>query len=283
MDAERASQTALAAAGNRALHVILDGDPPILDDRLALRFIGPEAEAAFRRNAEPLRSPELRMLRTLAVVRSRYAEDRLREAIERGVEQYVILGAGFDSSAFRLTEYEDRVDAFEVDHPATQAAKRARLAELDVGIPGNVRFAPVDFETMALSTGLDRAGFRRDRPTFFSWLGVTQYLTEASIFSTLRFVSSCPDSEIVFEYAVAPDCLSDGDRELLASSMERTAAQGEPFLTLFEPADLAAKLSRAGFRETRDFGSREADQYLAGRSDGLRFSDIAHLMWARVG
>lgn len=282
MEADRASQTALAAAGNRALHLIVDGEPPILDDQLALRFIGPAAEAAFRRSAEALRSPELRVLRTLAVVRSRYAEDLLDQAIHRGVEQYVILGAGFDSSAFRDT-HGDRVEIFEVDHPATQEAKRAKLAELDVEIPRNLTFAPVDFETTALSTGLAGVGFRTNRPTFFSWLGVTQYLSEASIFSTLRYVSSCEGgSEIVFEYALAPEALAEGDRDLLARSMERTAAEGEPFLSLFEPSDLAKKLSLAGFQETRDFGSREAERYLAGRSDGLRFSDIAHLMWARA-
>ncbi len=281
MQTDRASQTALAAAGNRALHLIVDGEPPILDDSLALRFIGPAAEAAFRRNADALRNPELRVLRTLAVVRSRYAEDLLDHAIQRGVDQYVILGAGFDSSAFR-NPHGDRIAIFEVDHPATQEAKRAKLAELDVDIPRNLTLAPVDFETTALSTGLERAGFRSDRPAFFSWLGVTQYLTQASIFSTLGYVSSCAGgSEIVFEYALTPDALPEEDRDLLARSTERTAAQGEPFLSLFEPGDLAEKLGLAGFQETRDFGSREAERYLAGRSDGLRFSDMAHLMWAR--
>lgn len=283
MDADKASQTALAAAGNRALHLIVDDEPPILDDRLALRLIGREAEDAFRRNAQALRSPELRVLRTLAIVRSRYAEDELHQAIQRGVGQYVILGAGFDSSAFRLKDYESQIKVFEVDHPATQDAKRAKLSEIGLEIPRNLTFAPVDFETEALPIGLKRAGFRSDRPTFFSWLGVTQYLTEPAILSTLHYVSSCGSgSEIVFEYCLPPGALPARERDLLSRSMERTAAQGEPFVSMFEPNELANKLRLAGFQETRDFGPREAGRYLAGRSDGLRFSDMGHLMWARA-
>ncbi len=283
MKADRASWTSLAAAANRAIHLIADDPAAILRDELALRFIGKEAEDALRANAAAFRTREHGTLRTLAVIRNRYAEDRLRDATARGIRQYVILGAGLDSFAFREPELMQRLRVFEVDHPATQESKRERLSKLGVAVPSSLVFAPVDFETEALAQGLERVGFRRDEPTFFSWLGVTLYLTDAAIASTLEFVASCAvGSEIVFEYALPLHALDDEDRALLQSSIERCAARGEPFISSFEPAPLAQRLRSMGFSETADFGSAEAQQrYLAGRSDSLWFSDMAHLMWAR--
>ena len=283
MKADRASWTSLGAAANRAIHLIADDPPALLRDELALRFIGKEAEDALRTNAAAFRTREHATLRTLAVIRQRYAEDRLRDAVARGVRQYVMLGAGLDSFAFRERELADRLTVFEVDHPATQESKRERLSKLDVALPPSLVFAPVDFETESLARGLERVGFHRDAAAFFSWLGVTLYLTDPAIESTLEFVASCAaGSEIVFEYALPLHALNDEDRALLQSSIERCAARGEPFISFFEPAPLAQRLRSMGFTETADFGSAEAQaRYLAGRSDSLWFSDMAHLMWAR--
>ena len=164
------SRTARGAALQRAAHQILE-TPHVFDDPLALRIFGAEGVAWLGRNLENYRSAASRSMRAFLVVRSRYAEDELARAYARGVRQYVVLGAGLDTFAYRNPHR--RLKVFEVDHPSTQAWKRSRLQEQSIDIPRSLTFAPVDFETQTLASGLRAAGFRADRPAFFSWLGVT--------------------------------------------------------------------------------------------------------------
>jgi methyltransferase (TIGR00027 family) len=284
VEADRASWTALGAASNRAIHLLVDDAPPILRDEWALRFVGADAELAFRTNARAFRTREWGALRGLAVVRNRYAEDLLRRAIARGVDQYVLLGAGLDSLAHREPELAAKVAIFEVDHRASQETKRRMLAEVGAVSPPSLTYVPVDFETETLEDCLQRMGFRRERPAFFSWLGVTIYLTEPAIFSTLDFVRRCaPGTEIVFEYSLPLDALPPEERDLLEASIARCEARGERFKTYFTPAALARRLESLGFADVVDFGPREAETaYLAGRSDSLWFSELCHLMHASV-
>ena len=151
------SRTAQATANLRAAHQLLD-QPRIFDDPLALRIIGVQAEAAVRANLG--RSP-IATFRPFVAVRSRYAEDELARAVQRGVRQYVVLGAGLDTFAYRNPYPVSRLRVFEVDHPATQVWKRARLQEAGIAIPESLTFAAIDFETQTLSDGLQRAGSRR--------------------------------------------------------------------------------------------------------------------------
>jgi methyltransferase (TIGR00027 family) len=285
MESDRASWTALGAASNRAMHLLVDDPPPILRDEWALRFIGAAAEKAFRENADAFRSREWGALRALAVIRNRYAEDLLRAAIARGARQYVLLGAGLDSFAHREPAIASGLAVFEVDHPSSQRAKRAILAEVRAPAVPSLVYVSVDFESETLSEGLRRAGFRRDLPTFFSWLGVTIYLDEAAIFSTLEFVRQCArGTEIVFEYSLPLAILPEEEQALLEASIARCEARGERFESFFEPRDLASRLEASGFSEVVDFGPREArETYLAGRSDSLWFSELSHLMHASVG
>ena len=257
MDSDRASWTALCAASNRAMHLFVDDPPPILRDEWALRFIGEEAERAYRANAAAFRSREWGALRALAIVRNRYTEDRLDKANARGVGQYVLLGAGLDSFAHRVPRLADRITIFEVDHPASQRTKRALLEELGAPEVPSLRYVPVDFESQTLADELARAGFRRDAPAFFSWLGVTIYLTDATIASTLGFVRSCaPGTEIVFEYSLPLDVL---------------------------PPEEQGRLAAVGFADVVDFGPKEAHAaYLGGRRDSLWFSELSHLIHATV-
>jgi len=271
MDDSRSSATAEGAALLRAAHQILD-TPPVFDDPLALRIVGEERAAAVRADPQRFQTAERRALRAFVALRSRYAEDQLAAAVARGVRRYVILGAGLDTFPYRNPHAGLAV--FEVDHPATQAAKRARLQEVGIAVPTSLTFVPIDFERQTLADGLRAAGFTTAERAFFSWLGATAYLTRESVMRTLGFVASSmpPGSEIVFSYTTARSSLA-----------ERTAALGEPWLTLFDPPSLIAELTGVGFADATDFGPEQAnDRYFTGRADGLRLRGSGRLMSAHV-
>jgi len=283
MEEGQPSQTAIAAAIARAAHLLLDDDPKIFQDPLAFSLSGVESEAALLATHEA--TPAGHALRAFATLRQRYTEEALGDALARGVAQYVMLGAGLDSFAYRRRDLADVVRVFEVDHPATQQWKRARLRALHIALPSNLTFVPLDFEQHTLAEGVQAGGLRPEIPTFVSWLGVTMYLTDAAVFETLRYVASlAPGSEIVFQYVLPEPLLNDEGRQLLATIQANVAARGEPFVTLFEPTTLAARVQELGFTQVWDFGPEEADaRYFAGRTDGLHTPPHTHLMKARVG
>src|SRR5271157_5753507 len=185
MQPEEPSRTALGAAAHRAVHQVLERGR-IFADPLAVRILGADAETAVR-DAE--NNPSRRMLRLFIAVRTRFAEDALTEAVAHGVRQLVVLGAGLDTYAYRGA-LRDRLRVFEVDHPATQAWKRQRLAAAAIPLPATLRFAPVDFERETLADGLAAPGFDPAQQTFFTWLGVVPYLTGEAVWSPLGFVAS---------------------------------------------------------------------------------------------
>lgn len=193
-----------------------------------------------------------------------------------------MLGAGLDTFAFR-NPYS-RLHVFEVDHPATQIWKRQRLEQAGIETPRSVTFTPVDFEVQTLADGLRLAGFRRDEPAFVSLLGVAVYLTKPALMDTLRFVASlAPGSEIVFSYSIPSDMLTSAQRQARAAGAQRVAAIGEPWISYYDPAGLAADLGELGFSDLQDLGPDEANQrYFEQRMDGLRVSGSGRLMTARV-
>jgi methyltransferase (TIGR00027 family) len=274
----QASRTALGAALYRAAHQLLDV-PPILADPLALRIIGPDAERVLR-SGDQARAGRAG-LRAFVAVRSRFAEDGLAEAHARGVRQYVLLGAGLDTSPYRAGL--PGLSIFEVDHPATQAWKRTRLDEARIAIPGSVTFVPVDFDLEPVASGLARAGFDEARTAFFTWLGVTPYLTRQAILKTLGFVAGLPrGSEIVFDYAerTSGDAARGHGRQALAASV---AAVGEPLRSEFDPAALDAEVRHLGFSAVEDLGAEALSaRYGHGRDDGLRPRGRGRLVRARV-
>lgn len=281
MEEGRPSATALRAAIHRAAHQLLDV-PKILDDPLALQIIGANVESKLRANL--WRFQKSRFLRAFIVLRSRYAEDELARAIQRGVRQYVILGAGLDTFGYRNPYPGSRLRVFEVDHPATQSWKRVRLREAEIAIPDSLTFAPVDFEKETLADGLNRAGFRAEESAFFSLLGVVVYLTKTAVMETFKFVASLPaGSEIVFDYGILPSLLSDTQRSSRESLASRVAAIGEPWITYFDPVSLARDLRGIGFKEVKDFGPEEANaRYFKDRTDGLRVGGSSRLMKACI-
>ncbi|MBI5583254.1 MAG: class I SAM-dependent methyltransferase [Deltaproteobacteria bacterium] len=282
MDEGRPSATALGTALARAAHQILDR-PRVLEDPLALRILGLEKESDRREQLIGRYRPQ-GALRAFLALRSRYAEDELARAIQRGVGQYVILGAGLDTFPYRNPYPGSKLRVYEVDHPATQAWKRRRLHESGIEIPDSVAFAPVDFEKQSLGEGLVGAGFRKAEPAFFSWLGVVIYLTKPAVLETLRFVAALPaDSEIVFDYCVPPAGLPDDLRAAHERLARRTAEYGEPWITYFEPQALAQELRQKGFMQMEDLDSEEANRrYFKDRADGLRVNGAGRLLMARV-
>jgi methyltransferase (TIGR00027 family) len=269
MESGQPSRTALAAATHRAVHQVLDR-AYIFSDPLAVRILGADAQALVR---DADNDPSRRRLRLFIAVRTRFAEDALTAAIARGVRQLVVLGAGLDTYAYR-TALGENLRVFEVDHPATQAWKRQRLAEAAIAVPRALSFAPVDFERETLSDGLAAAGFDAQQQTFFTWLGVVPYLTAQAVFATLGFIASLPGAaHVVFDYRNPPHSDSSQDehddaREALAA---RVASVGEPFRSEFETETLHAKLTALGFREVEDLGPRLIrERYFANRGASSR-------------
>ena len=220
-----------------------------------------EREARFQ-------SDGARLLRAHAITRTRFAEDRLAAAVARGVRQYVLLGAGMDTFAYRQPSWALEVYIVEVDRPATQVIKRQRLAAAQLVVPDNVTAVAVDFETEPLVQALGRGGVRLGQPAFFSWLGVTMYLTQPAIDAVLRTVAAFPaTTEIVFTFAQPP---TDADGRDEPSLADRAAAVGEPWVTFFEPPRLEAWLSQIGFSTVEFLTPAEtAARYFDGRTDGL--------------
>jgi methyltransferase (TIGR00027 family) len=269
MEPGRASKTALGVAIRRAAHQVID-KPPVLDDPIALRLV----RDGYPRLMERAMHPVGRDFRGFMAARSRYTEDQLAEAVARGVTQYVVLGAGLDTFAFRNPFSTLRV--FEVDFPATQVWKRAMLVDAAIALPANLVFVALDFEHQTLADGLLEAGLDFDKPAYFGWLGVVPYLTLDAFRATLSVVAQMPQGGMVtFDYAVAPETLSPIGRIAFDRLSARVAAAGEPFQLFFTPEDMEAELRSAGFKRVEQVDSgRLNDLYFHDRADGLKLSPL---------
>lgn len=264
---------------HRAAHQLVDR-PPVFTDPLALRIVGQEAEEALHDSGHT--AIENSGLRAFIATRSRFTEDCLREATKRGVRQYVLLGAGLDTFAYR--EKREGLRVFEVDHPATQAWKRSRLEEVKIAVPDWVTYTPVDFDRETLRDGLMRADFAFSEPAVFAWLGVTPYLTSATVMSTLGYIASLPKgSEIVFDYAQGADGSDSLHSRHFQAMAERVAALGEPFRSNFDPDTLKHETGQLGFSVVENLGAKALNErYFADRADGLLLRGRGHLMRAVV-
>jgi methyltransferase (TIGR00027 family) len=276
---DKPSGTAFRVATRRAEHQIWDS-PRVFDDPIAMRIIGKNAAAEIS-GSRPSDLGPSKYLRAFLVARSRFAEDRLAAAVTYGVKQYVVLGAGLDTFAYRNPFLDLQV--FEVDFPATQAWKRKLLEATGITIPSSLTFAPVDFEKDTLAHGLASAGFKLGEPAFFSWLGVTPYLAEQTVLATLRWIiSACSQNRVAFDYAVPRSSLGFLQRMAFDALAARVAAAGEPFVGFFDPEKLAQELQQMRFHQLEDLGGDEINaRYFYGRSDGLRVrGGMGHLMFA---
>lgn len=304
MDDTKIKRTALMSAYLRANHAV-DTSVKIFDDFMAPRLLTEEDFAAFDNlmaEALPLVDPKRAALGTgrayaiaamvqsyfptsLFLSRSRYTEDHLHSAIPQGVTQYVILGAGMDTFAFRNHELLHDLQVFEIDHPATQDFKRKRLTELGWDIPGNLHFVPVDFTKQKLDAELAHTTYDPQVPTFYSWLGVIHYIPHDAVFQTLRTIAeiSRAGSVVVFDY---------WDQE--AFLLEKAAARvnimqtmlhkaGEPMVTGLDPSTLSSELKSVGLRLLEHLSPSDIqDRYFQNRTDNYYAYEHAYFAKAVV-
>ena len=274
-DWQRFEFMGLYSTMQRAAHLMLDHDPWIFEDPLALRIMGAEAESEVRLNLAHLRSLVGRSNRASMMARNRYTEDELVRSILRGVRQYIILGAGLDTFAYR-NSFED-LRVFEVDHPATQAWKRRRLEEAAIPIPASVTFVSVDFGRQMITDALRRSGFRSDEPAFFSFIGVTRYLSREELLSVFNSIRSLmrAGSEIVVDFYAPPSLL----QRLREPNQENNGFRP----SYFDPMTITRDLKPLGFADVKLIGPKELNvRYYKNRKDGLRIRNRMHLIQARV-
>ena len=275
----RPSMTARRVAMRRATHQLFDR-PIVFEDPLAVRILGPQIAATLGDDAQ---DPPEKRLRAFMVARSRYAEDQLRTAITAGIRQYVILGAGLDTFAYR--NRNDQLKIFEVDHPATQEWKRYLLAQAVIEIPPSLTFVPVDFEKQTLTDGLAQTTFDSAKPAFFSWLGVTPYLTLEAFRATISAIAAMSQgSGVTFEYVLDRSLFSFREKMAFDVIAERVAKAGEPFQLFFSPGAMEQELRSAGFTRTEELTSEEINEhYFRDRRDGLKLQgNVARLITAWI-
>jgi methyltransferase (TIGR00027 family) len=284
----RPSETALAVAAFRAAHRA-DHLPVIFDDPLAgdltseewrARLAVPGAVAAM------IDDLGLLPIQGQVVGRARYLDEQLEAAVADGIAQYVLLGAGLDSFAWRRPDLAGRLRVIELDHPTTQHYKRQRLTELGIGVPEGVELAAVDLECTSVGAALAGTSFDPERPAFFSWMGVVVYLTRAAFEATLADVAAAtvPGSRFLFDYPVPPALLRDEDLAFSRSIAEGSAGLGESRKLKLLPEEVAAAARAAGFEAVEDLSPDDHfARYFAGRPDALTPCPEVHLVLLRRG
>ena len=275
------SRSALTVASLRAVHQLLD-EPLLFPDPIALPLLGASAEAALRDDPFVLNDPMSRGLRGALVVRSRFVEDELARCVAAGARQYVLLGAGLDTFAYRNPYRDEGLQVFEVDHPGTQRWKQQLLAEAGIGVPPSLTFVPADFERDDLGGALRQSGFRADQAACVSWMGVTMYLTADAVLSTLGTVAGfAAGSCLCFDYRVPATMLNPIERVINEVLEQQIAALGEPWLSTFDPAQLQSQLLEQGFSSAASATPDDLNvRYFARRKDGLRTGGGVRIMCA---
>jgi methyltransferase (TIGR00027 family) len=273
--------TATLAAVGRAIHS--QGDQPLLVDHLALGLAGEAGTALLAQLTSQLPEASRQAFGLAFAIRARFVEDAVEAAMQQGIGQYVILGAGLDSFAYRRHDLIGRLKVFEVDRAASQAWKRRRLEEMDVAIPDSVAFVPADVETGDVRERLAEARFDSSAPSIVSAIALTQYLAHPAIEGILELVGSlAPGSRLVITYVVPATELSDLAAAGLAWTMSQAAERGEPFLSLFRPHEFEDLIRRSGFKRIDHAGPDELVQlYLADRPDA-QLTGIERLATAYV-
>jgi methyltransferase (TIGR00027 family) len=304
VEANQVSKTALGTAYIRAYHAAHD-QPKIFDDFLAqqlipreecqrveerylkmLQLLDPDKARACSDRASALAAAvQAGVAPPIVLGRARYAEDHLEQAIDQGVRQYVILGAGMDTFAWRRPDLLEQLQVFEVDHPATQTFKRRRLQESGREQPAQLHFVPADFAREPLGAALLRAPYNPQVPSFFSWLGVVYYLSRAAIFETLSSIAQIAPagSPVIFDYFDPDAFVPDKASRRVQLSMEILRRLGEPMLTGFDPSELGADLARLGLRLKENLSPADIEaRYFRDRQDDYHACEHAYYAWAVV-
>jgi methyltransferase (TIGR00027 family) len=271
--------TAVRVALWRAMHVQVDPPPHVLDDQVGLELVAPDDQWRQRPDMDPVFTSGFR---ASIVARARFIEDLVTEQSEKGVGQYVLLGAGLDTFAQRRPAIASRLRVFEVDRPGPQAWKRERLMELGYDVPEWLRLVPVDFEAGSWWQELAEAGFDFGQPAVVASTGVSMYLTREANAATLgRIASLARGSTVAMTFLVPMDLLDPEDRQGLQMAENGARASGTPFLSFFTPEDMMALARQAGFWDVRHVPvSSLAERYFSGRTDGFRPSTGEDLLVA---
>jgi methyltransferase (TIGR00027 family) len=262
--------TAVRVALWRALHVLVDPPPHLLEDEIGLQLAAPEEGWRDRPDMDPQFTSRFR---AAIVVRARFIEDLVADQAGRGVGQYVILGAGLDTFAQRRPEIASRLKIFEIDSPGPQAWKRRRLMELGFGIPDSLRFVPVDFEAgKNWRQELVAGGFDVSQPAVVVSTGVSMYLTKEANTATLRQVAAlAPGSTFAMTFLLPMEMEKPEDRLGREMAEKGARASGTPFISFFTPPQMLALAREAGFKEARHMsGAQLTERYFSGRADGFR-------------
>lgn len=279
MEPERASVTAMATALMRAHHT-RTASRPLIDDSWGDRLV-PQVVRDRLPGSELRSHPSYGMI----IIRARYTEDVLAAAIGRGVRQYVIVGAGLDSFALRQPTFARGIEVFEIDHPATQSFKLRRLAECGLDRPAGVHFIAADLGREGIAQALARGPFDPDRPSFFSWMGVTAYLTREANLKTLRAIGSsgASGSELVFDYGDQSAYDSPPTDPAMVRARARVAGVGEPWISGFHPSMLGEELRACGLELVENLSPVELSaRYGQPGENDLRPSAHHRLARARI-
>jgi methyltransferase (TIGR00027 family) len=262
--------TAVRTALWRALHVEVDAEPHVLEDRLGLELVAPDAGWRDRGDMHPVGTAGFR---AAIVGRARFIEDLVAEQADAGVRQLVLLGAGLDTMAERRPDLAAQLRIFEVDRPATLAWKERRLVETGIGVPDSLRFVPIDFESgERWWDGLLDAGFDAGRPAVVASTGVSMYLSKETTADTLRQLAAlAPGSTVVMTFLIPMELVDEADKAGLEMSIKGARASGTPFVSFSTPDEMLAMARDAGLADVRHVAGRTlGDRYFTGRSDGLR-------------
>ncbi|HKF23250.1 MAG TPA: SAM-dependent methyltransferase [Candidatus Angelobacter sp.] len=260
------SLTAVSVAVLRAMHQLHDGSPKILSDPVIPQLLDQATLDKINSDLSWKQDALTTGLRSHVVLRSRYAEDRLRDAVGRGVRQYVSLGSGLDTFGYRQPPWASALRIFEVDHAPSQRAKVERLRACGISIPPNVEFVAADFESASLREIFSRSSLDVHAPAFFSCLGVLVYLAEDAVQAIFELIASFPKgSEFVLTFSQGES--TNGAVKKLADA---SAKVGEPWRTYHSPEELTRQLLKSGFSEVSVLSPQEAkDLYYRDRQDNL--------------
>ncbi|MDA4891944.1 class I SAM-dependent methyltransferase [Streptomyces sp. MS2A] len=274
--------TAVRTALWRAMHLQVDPPPHVIEDEIGLQLVAPGDDWRDRPDMDPQATSGFR---AAIVARARFIEDLIAEQADRGVTQYVILGAGLDTFAQRKPELASRLRIFEIDQPGTQAWKRHRLVELGYDIPDWLHLVPVDFEAGASWPGrLSTAGFDPGQPAVIVSTGVTMYLTKDATAATLRQIAGlAPGTTLAMTFLLPTELVDDADRPGLRASEQGARGSGTPFISFYTPQEMLALAREAGFKDARHVpGTSLAERYFTDRTDGLRPSSGEDFLLATI-
>ncbi len=290
MKHKQRNSTAEATAAMRAAHLLYH-QPVVFNDPYALQLTSPTLRRVCQNRffgwllIRKFISKSLRPITAQVVSRAKYAEENLEQAVSKGISQYVIISAGFDSFCLRRPDFSAGLQIYEIDHPAIQRIKQKRLMETLDSVPKGVEFLAVDLEEQTIADALSGSSFLKDERVFFSWLGTIPYLSEDAVFAVLRDLASfaARGSEIVFDYSIPTYLWPLEESKALGRIMRIIERRGEPIKSFFEPDDFPDKVSRFGYHIIENISPAEVNKkYFWNRSDGLMTHSAAYNIHAEI-